>query len=257
MEGKEGNIQPSAVTKEKFPFGLKHEHTLPDSVIDTGTKANILLPQMYVAQTAITGTKITELILNKQLTWKEYDKTDLTSDQIDTIRQASMRAHGAYDVKKMEIPHYAIHKVVISEPRKNITAAANHFAEWAVKGKLSSSRTESRAKRKLREKFFDDPQYRHQAEALAQIWQAAASALDTDEAKSISKTYRESIRSYLSGNKTPDEGRENWEETRRQIGEVMKRGINFQLETIKNELQVDVPPEVVNLFIEDMKAHPD
>ena len=223
-------------TKERF--------YLPDSIIDVDLRGNIVFPQMFTAQSAMTGSEIIELVASKKLTWEQYDKAKLAPGQLDTLREGASRAHDAYSIKSKAFGPRALHNVVIKGPKRNIINAATHFALWAETGEIITPKKVRAKDRKVLHALFEDSDYASQLQVLQQVWQGAADVFQTDGVKTLSKEYREVFRSHLSNSARPA----YVESAAVQLGDLIKEGI------VSQQFATDVPAQVIDVFVGDLRT---
>lgn len=202
----------------------------PSAFLEANLRGNIDFPQMFTAQTLKGGVQIAREVLDHKITWDNFQNAKLTRRQLTTIREKIFKAHKSHDIpyvpvginKKAEYQYRLRHPnlkqfsnadiIRILNDERFITINAAYKYAIDVIPKDSQPESGYRAiefagiERSIIDPIpiltllFSSPTYAREVRTLVEIWQTAASVLDTERAKRLGKELRESFRTLHDPN---------------------------------------------------------
>ncbi len=231
-----------SVHTEKKLWGLRTSVFLPDEIINEELRVNTAFPQMFAAQSAVTGAKVIDMIADGALTWEQYRKVTLSSQQLDTARTGAVRSHKAYAIPRSRYTDYAFNRVVIKSPRTNIISAASDYAVWATEGDSDPNKNRS-TWRRMREihALFDNEDNSDQLVQLRQMWHGAAETFALPEVKKIGTAYRELFRTSGADY---------------DFGDISSQIKGSMTDQIEQAVSGNVPKPVVERFVDNLNTFP-
>lgn len=205
--------------------------------------ANTHYPQMWGAKRICLGAKALELILAGDLTWQEFQKSELTDQQAEERLETVNKAHKAYQISPSSLNSM---KNLWKSSRNDVVAIIDNAVRDLKPGSLTGKYDEEQSQ--VISDFLSSADNRLVLEKVLETWQPGVAFLNSPEALDKAKDYRHSLRNYASellaakGGWEPDVKAE-W----KQYSDFFGNGIKIAAEG------VDLDPKVKSLFLSSIR----